>query len=223
MLACDPHRAAMFGRVVACPDEDAGDAAEHRHPENHDDEQEEEPSPEQHRRHCSGRAISTSGDETGQKNSRSGCLERQAGVPMIVPAPPGTPTGDAGFGPRRRRLDRAAEPEISGCRAGAFRAPEGGAVRRLQLETLHDCVDDHPRELVLDERSRRGAPLHLDDARSIGTQRDRPRRSTRDEAAQLADRDAEVVDVLVVEPGAASGVRRGEAGEPQESPVSRET
>ena len=45
-------------------------------------------------------------------------------------------------------------------------------------------------------------------------QRDVPAERTRDEAAQLADRDAQVVDVLVVEARPTPRVGRREAGEP---------
>ena len=46
MLAGNANRAAVGRRIVTRTDENAGDASEHRNPEYHDDEQQQEPSPE---------------------------------------------------------------------------------------------------------------------------------------------------------------------------------
>ena len=99
-------------------------------PSDNDDEEQQQASPEQHRSHCSGDAISRAGAERAKKFAVRGFRGRwRVGYQLIVPAPPGTPTGDAGFGPRRRRLRAPAQGRASGRRARPLRAPERGPRR----------------------------------------------------------------------------------------------
>src|SRR5947209_2967049 len=90
-----------------------------------------------------------------QKDFGFACLGRDPrGVSETLPAPPGTPTGDAGFGPASPSFGPISCVELVDLGGPSLDAAKraGAVCRGRQLKLIDNSLRDRARQFVVDER-----------------------------------------------------------------------